>query len=255
MKRRLLALGAALALAGCSAPLFATPDPQEVRISKEQAISAVMAFVPDGSDFTVDGPREGRFHKMFVVQGHPEFIAQVDAFDGRVIVLERTDLDPALMPGPVATVLTSDEAVAAASAFLSARHVSLAGQPKVELQSIGNVSQYQVVWQSFAGDVRLPDARFVSLDPSNGAVFAFADQSRPYLQPPAPKVGRDEAIRLALDETTAPSPAVDGAQLAIDFDDDGTQLLVWEIALNSGEIYVLLHVDALTGHVTFVSAG
>jgi hypothetical protein len=228
-------------------------DPREIRISPEQAISAVGRFVPSTARFTVEPPSEVvSYHRLYFVDG-PGVSAAVDAFDGRVVSL-LFDVVPA---GRV--VLTVDAARTRAEAYLGDHEIPAHGLlERVVLQDHGSFSTYVVTWQGYVGEARVPDFRQVSLDPANGAVIEFVDQRRPYVPPPSPAIGRDEAItraKAAASQGAAfRSPAVDGVELLVDFAADGTQLLVWEIALTGGDSHVLLHVDALTGTVTFVGA-
>jgi hypothetical protein len=240
--------------AACASQPSASPDPHAVLISTQQAIDAVKVFVPDAANLTVDGPHDGVFHRFYDVHSN-DLVAGVDAFDAHVMSLTLLKLVPT---GNV-VALTTAEAQTRAAAYLSDHHIPFDGlRPSVTLTEHGDYSEYDVTWQGYVGDIPVPDSRSASVDPSNGTVFAFSDFRRPYSAPPQPVIGRDDAIaraKASVSGQTFQSPTVDGAGLKVDFAADGTQLLVWEIGLSEGDSHVLLHVDALTGAVTFVGAG
>ena len=247
-------LAFSLLASACASQPSASPDPHAVRISTQQAIDAVKAFVPDAANLTAEGPHDGVFHRFYDVHSK-DLVAGVDAFDAHVMSLTLLKLVPT---GNVVAV-TADEAHTRAAAYLTDHHIPFDGlRTSATLTEHGDYSEYDVTWQGYFGDIPVPDSRSASVDPSNGTVFAFSDFRRPYAAPPEPVIGRDDAIARAKAFVASPtfqSPTVDGAALKVDFAPDGTQLLVWEINISEGEIYVLLHVDALTGVVTFIGAG
>lgn len=216
-------------------------------------MDAVKAFVPNATNLTVEPPHDSAFHRFYLVQS-PDLVAAVDAFDGRVTTLTLQDL----LPTSNAVVLTPVQAQERAASYLSEHGEPIDGrQPSVQLTEHGDFSEYDVTWQGYVGEIVVPDTRTASVDPSNGTVFAFTDLRRPYAIPPQPIIGRDDAIARAKASVAGPafqSPTVDGAGLKVDFAPDGSQVLVWEIGLSEGDSHVLLHVDALTGTVTFIGA-
>src|SRR5439155_4010760 len=131
-----------------------------------------------------------------------------------------------LMPTNNVVVLTPEQAEAKAIAYLTSHSVPLEGlRPSVKLVDHGDFSQYEVTWQGYVGDIAVPDLRTASVDPSNGAVFGFADFRRSYAPPPTPGIGRDEAITRAKAFVSSgaafQSPTLDGAELKVDFAPDG----------------------------------
>jgi hypothetical protein len=244
----------ALLPTACAAQPSASPDLQAVNISTQQAIDAVKAFVPDAANLTVEPPSDSVFHRFYVVQG-ADVVATVDAFDGRVTTLTLQDS----LPVGNAVALTPEQAQERAASYLTAHGLPIDGlRPSIQLTEHGDFSEYDVTWQGYVGEIVVPDTRSASVDPSSGTVFAFTDLRRPYAAPPQPVIGRDDAIARAKASVAGPtfqSPTVDGAALKVDFAPDGTQLLVWEIGLSEGDSHVLLHVEALSGAVTFIGAG
>jgi hypothetical protein len=254
MRLALRSLGLWVLLAACAAQPTASPDPRTVHISRQQAIDAVVAFLPGTANLVVDGPNEGALHRFYTVR-NADLTTTVDAFDGRVISLTL----PNAMPQGNTVAVTKEQAEDRAAAFMNEHGLGVGGElGTVTLVEHGDFSEYEVIWQSTVRDIRVPDRRSVSVDPATGAVFGFRDDRRSWDPPPEPKIGRDDAIaraKASVSQGTAfRSPVIDRALLIVDFAPEGTQLLVWEIGLSSGESHVLMHVDALSGAVTVIGA-
>jgi hypothetical protein len=268
MKPRLaISTRAPVVLVGAAALLLAlvvgvgvavdTLDPQrQVKVSKEEALATVLALAPEAAGASVDGPQEGAYYRFYEVQG-ADILAAVDANDGRIISLTLVKLTPSSSK----VVLTTADAERAAAAYLAAHSIPTAGLTEsAELRDHGDYVEFEVTWQGYIGEVLVPDARSVLVDPSDGTVFGFSDFRHPYATPPSPQVSREEALQSAALASEMKTSVVDKVQLRVDFDQSGTQLLEWEIALSadSGQGWVdhtLVHVDAMTGVTTVVGRG
>ena len=234
-----------------------TLDPQrQAKISKEEALATVLALAPEAAGASVEGPQEGAYYRFYAVEG-ADILAAVDANDGRIISLTLVKLTPSSSK----VVLSSADAERTAAAYMAAHSIPTAGLTEsTELRDHGDYVEFEVTWQGYVGEVLVPDARSVLIDPSTGSVFGFSDFRRPYAAPPPPLVSREEALQSAALASEMKTPAVDKVQLRVDFDQSGTQLLEWEIALSadSGQGWVdhtLVHVDAISGMASVVGRG
>jgi hypothetical protein len=97
------------------------------------------------------------------------------------------------------------------------------------------------------------------IDAATGEVVSFTDEQLPYMDPPDPVVGEDEALAKAEDAAAQGGKAA-SSELRVTFDPaDGTQSLVWQVAVGSdanGWVEAaLVEVDALSGDATVLGRG
>jgi hypothetical protein len=149
---------------------------------------------------------------------------------------------------------------AAAAAYLTAHSIPFDGlTPAVTVEDHGCCKFYVVTWQRSVNGVTVPDTRIVKLDPSNGTVFSFTDSRAAYDAIPSPKIGRDEAIRLASIAAGQTDPIVGAVELLSDGRPFWPGRLVWSVQLgeragaSSGA--AIVYVDAITGEAKVVGRG
>jgi hypothetical protein len=239
-------------------PASATPAISSIAITKADAVAAVQRFlgralgaVEVGEPQSWPGGRE-----IEVRETDPNgAIAWVDVATGRVIRLE--------LPAPeTATVaITADQALAAAEAFFKAHNIPIDGlTATVKLEDHGCCRLYSIEWDRIENGVVLPDSRLAQVDPSNGTVFSFMDRRVSYGAVPSPKIGHDEAIRLAIATTGLSDPKVESIQLIVDSGPVWTGQLVWSVQLSTlgpeGVVEAAwIEVDAITGETMVAGLG
>ena len=113
-----------------------------------------------------------------------------------------------------------------------------------------------MTWTARIDGVRAPTVVRISVNPSTGKVYAFLNFDRPYVRPPAPKITEADAEAAARALIEAPDAVVTSSDLAIAFDANGVQQLVYEIKLTTtGGFYTNIRVDAASGGATVLSQG
>ena len=227
-------------------------------ITRAEAVAAVEKFIgrklgpADVGDPTVMAT--GTW--LQVTEAGPAGVdAWVDASTGRVTSL-------LMMPVPATTTMTlgAEEAQAAAAAFLTAHSIPFEGlTPAVTIEDHGCCKFYAVTWQRYVNGATVADVRIVKLDPSNGAVFSFMDTRASYDAVPSPKIGREEAIRLATVASGYSDPLIGTVELKADGSPFWTGRMVWSVQLeekagaSSGA--AIVYVDAVTGEARVVARG
>lgn len=240
-------------------PASATPaTSSSIPITKADALAAVQRFLGRnlgaaevGDPQSWPGGRE-----IEVRETDPNgAIAWVDVATSRVIRLE--------LPAPeTATVaITADQALAAAEAFFKAHDIPIDGlTATVKLEDHGCCKLYSIEWDLIENGVVLPDSRLAQVDPSSGAVFSFMDRRVPYGAVPSPKIGHDEAIRLAIATSVLSDPKIESIQLIVDSGPVWTGRLVWSVQLSTlgpgGVVEAAwIEVDAVTGETAVAGRG
>jgi transcriptional regulator with XRE-family HTH domain len=231
------------------APASATPGP--IAVDAGGARAALERFLGRSVEVEVSGPQPGANGAYFELRG-PTISAAVSAADGRVISVLLLDA----MPGSRTVTLSPEDARAKATAYAGARGVSLDGlSAVVELMDHGDSVAYEVTWTKVDRGILLPVTTTMQVDASSGTVFSFLDFRRPFVEPPNPTVSRDLAVASARVAASMPRSGVDSARLRVTFAPDGSQQLVWEVALTAGISHALVDVDALTGAAVVVGRG
>jgi hypothetical protein len=212
------------------------------------------------SDLSAEGPNQGASWHYFDVMGS-HVMGAVDADTGTVRSLIFLDHAP-----PTAKPPTSDEAIAAAEAFLTQHGISFDGMTRtIERLDHGESWEWVVTWQRSAGEVTLPDMREVAVDQS-GAVSRFSNFGKPYSSPPPANIDQATAEAAAI-EAAFPDVSqtqIESSTLSLKVDADGSQRLVWEVQV-TGWIpvgsstmpiaHAWVEVDAQTGEATVVARG
>lgn len=255
-RQRISRIGAAgtvlltlLTVAACSAHVApSSPTP----ITADQALAAVQAFAPQASGLHVVGTEAASMGTDYRVES-PDVIAAVDQATGLVTMF----VDNAAMPTSATVKLKTDDATAAATAWLKAHSVDIAGlTASTTLMDHGDTQEYRVELRATVDGVRVPRVVDISVDPATGAVYGFVRYVRTYAAPPKPTLTLDDATAAARTEEGDPGLKVTASDLAITFDAAGAQQLVWELdTTRTDGFYVKLDVNALTGAVTVVGRG
>jgi hypothetical protein len=245
-----------------SSPQVETPTPSSSAIAsaasvpsgitEAQAIAVVQAFAPHATGLQVTESDTVPAGRSYRVQS-ADIMAEVDQATGEV----RMFIDNAAMPTSTVVKLTKDEALMAASAWLTSHGVATTGlSPTTTLMDHGSTQEFAVDFGGRVNGARIPHRVNVSIDPATGSVYAFVLYTRPFVTPPAPKLTADAAAAAARNEEQDPGANVTATDLAIDFDAAGTQELVYELDLTRTDgFYVKVQVDALTGSVTVMGRG
>ena len=265
--RRLIIAGATLGVVVGVAGTVLAAGPQDparvVRVTPNQAMEAVQGLLPlRANDLKAAEPVDGVVDRYYLVTGKG-VRAGVDANDGRVTSL----LVEGLAPRSGSVARAPIDAAAAATKFFADHGIPTAGlDARTELLNQGDTSVYVAHFQRHVNGVAVPDARTAYVDPANGTVFLMSDFRHAFATPPAPRIGQDQAIATAMTAAGFTDPKLtDSAELTVTFASDGTQLLVWRIALKSpiagapasDPIYqhVLVDVDALSGKSSILGNG
>ena len=228
-------------------------DPKRVvRVQDVQAIASVRRLVADPAGLAVVGLQDGDAHRFYVIQS-PRVQAAVDAYSGAVLSMAETDDMPTTPNVSVSEV----DALGRADAYARANGIAVSGMTRsIELIDHGDTKEYAVTWTERVNGARSPALRRISLNPATGEVFAFRNFDRSYVPPPEPKVSAaaaDSAARAAIGH---PDATVTDTDLAIWFDNNGVQQLVYEISLATTDGFVaIVRVDALSGVATIVGRG
>jgi hypothetical protein len=250
--------GAALiTLAVSAVALSGGGDPRkEVKLDAASAKAIADQFAGDKvKGAKVQGPINGALHRAYLVAG-PGADVWVDAFDGTVVQAVVTDV-----------VASNGEAMAATAATERARgflrdHKIPAPQddPAVELVDRGVFSTWVITWQGRSGKALAPDLREVELMADTGDVLRVVHHVRPYAQPPEAVVTADQAVSLAIAAAGMPDASAEQTNLRIVFDDDGRQMLTWDVVLTRqrgdgvGEA-AFVDVNAITGDALVTGRG
>jgi hypothetical protein len=227
-----------------------TPDPNWTPppVSAQDAAKATAAFAAGSAGTQPSGLEaalySGQDHPLYVVSG-PTVGAVVDARSG--LVLEFVQVDA--LPDSSEVAISSAEAQARATSFLSDRGRDTGILVATTALQGGATSPYVVTWSDKSGGAGQIS---VSVNPSSGTPFAFADQ-RFGVQFVPPSIGAAAARRLALAAVSMPGALV----LANDFD-FGLADATWQVSLGvpsttESDVYVhgaAVEVDAVTGVVT-----
>jgi hypothetical protein len=249
-------LGLAVALVvgvGCTGtPVPATSPPSMSRfISAEDAIAAVLRFAPDATDLRASAIQSGAFGQFYTVDG-TNVHANVDAVTGLVgtLFLAR------LAPDDATVAISEAEALLAARQFLDSHGMAVAGPaPTLELRDHGETNEYLAIWQHRINGALVPDSVRVSVNPKTAAIFSLVRVSRPYVAPPQPVVTLDQAIAAARVAADLAGAQVETSDLVVAFAADGSQRLVWQIALRSGIEAAFVEVDAIDGQAEVTGRG
>jgi hypothetical protein len=220
-------------------------------MSAEDAIASVLRFAPDATDLRASAVQSGANGPFYTVDG-PDVHANVDALTGLVgtVFLDR------LAPDDATVAISEAEALLAARQFLDSKGISVAGPaPTVELRDHGETNEYLAVWQHRINGALVPDSLRVSVNPKTAAIFSLVRISRPYAAPPQPVVTLDQAIAAARVAAGLAAAEVEASDLVVAFAADGSQRLVWQIALRSGIEAAFVEVDAIDGQAVVTGRG
>jgi hypothetical protein len=251
---RIRTLGWLLVLLGVAACQSATPASRPAwwsqtvgpwPIDEAAARAAVERFIGAPTTFELSGPVGTGLGPMWAING-PTVQGEISAGDGSISSLTLTSL------APTTTVVKIDAAAAeaAARAYLAARGVSVEGLTESTTLADASPNRYTVTFQKLERGIEVPVRTGVGVNPETGAVFSFSNDRLPYVSPPDPRISRDEAIRRA--NELAPGQAVTGTpHLAVGFDGNGTQTLVWQINYPVTSV----EVDAISGAATVTGQG
>ena len=184
-------------------------------------------------------------------------IAWVDVSTGKVIRLNL----PGAVPETTTVAITADQAQSAAEAFFEDHDIPFDGlTATVKLLDHGDSKEYQIEWDRIENGILLPDSRLASINPSTGVVFSFMDRRVPYGPVPSPKIGKDEAIRLATTKSGLSNPTIESVQLIVDSSPVWPGRLVWAVQLSElvpeGWVSAYwIEVDAVTGETIVAGQG
>lgn len=172
-----------------------TPDPNWTPppVSAQEAAKATAAFAAGSAGTQPSGLEaaltySGQDHPLYVVSG-PTVGAVVDARSG--LVLEFVQVDA--LPDSGEVTISSAEAQARGTSFLSDRGRDTGILVATTALQGGATSAYVVTWSDKSGGAGQIS---VSVNPSSGTPFAFADQ-RFGVQLVPPSIGAAAAARLA----------------------------------------------------------
>jgi len=236
---------------GCTSPADSSWTPPPITSEQAATSAAKFAGVPSMSAQLAIGPSGRSWYQATAADA----VAFVDGESGVVLEVVLADQMPNDATVRVATV----HARAVAEAFL--RHAGLGTYDLAESAQVvngGGVAAYQVSWLD-SGAVATPRLRIL-VNPSTGAVFAFADlRSQPNLTPPI--IGRTRATELAIGALGIAGETVTSAELAMTFTESG-QESTWQVGLGipsatQADVYergALVSVDAVTGLATIVKS-
>jgi len=240
-----LTVGACNVTCACAS----TPDPNwtPAPVSAQEATAAAAKFAAGSSGTQPSGlvaslTYSGQDHPLYVVLG-PTVGAVVDARGG--LVLEFVAIDA--LPDSDQVAISDADAAARATSFLSDRGRD-AGilVPTTALRPGGATSVYVVTWAPQAGGaVQIS----VSIDPSSGTPFAFADERFGVSLVP-PSIGAAAAGRLALAAVSTPGLVVLSSDFRLDLEHP-----YWDVNLASPSASASaapdhgasVQVDAVTG--------
>jgi hypothetical protein len=228
-----------------------TPDPNWTPppVSAQEAVAAAAKFAagttgtqPSGLIAELTYSSEG--HPVYTVVS-PTVDAVVEAQTGLVVGLVMMDA----LPDSSDVAISSADALARATAFLGDRSRDTGILVVTTTLQGGATSAYIVAWADKSGGAGQIS---VSVNPSTGTPFAFADQ-RFGAQFVPPSIGAAAARSLALAAVSMPGALV----LANDFD-FGLGDATWQVSLGvpsttESDVYVhgaAVEVDAVTGAVT-----
>ena len=248
-------LGAALLAAACSAPsapAAPTPRPSPTAVTADQAVAIVQAFAPTATGLHMTQTDSFSMGPSYRVESD-DITATVDQATGLVTSF----VDNAKMPTTSTVKLKPEEATAAAATWLASHAIDTSGlTSSIKLLDHGDTQEYQVELRGIVNGVRVPHVLDLSLDPATGTVYALLQLVRPFSPPPAPKLTLDQAVTAAKAEERDTGLTVTSSDLAVAFDDTGSQQLVYELQVTRTDTAVtFLDVDALTGAVTVTGAG
>jgi hypothetical protein len=268
-------------------PSAATDPYRVVTVTPDVAVAAVKAMVEppqtrlDGStlavpamqtdDLAVTGPFDGALYSYYTVMGH-DVSASVDVHDGHVVQLLLLGLTSSFSS---TWSITTAQAQAVASTFLTDRHISTDGLTVgvVKKDRGPDVKTFVVSWQRVVNGATVPDSRMVEMDAGSGVVFNMNNSTRPYSDPATPVVSRDQAVSNAeavvgTSIATASGPIagtsvtyeVVSTSLQVWFTPAGIQQLLWSVELSSDsgqgyQSYAMVSVDAMTGSATVMGRG
>jgi hypothetical protein len=196
---------------GCASPPDYSWTPPPITADQAASSAAKYAGVPSMSAQLATGP-SGRWWYQATAA---DAVAFVDGVSG--VVLEVVLQDQ--MPNDATVTVSAVHARAVAEALL--RRAGLSTDGLVESAQVinrGGVAAYEVSWVD-AGAVATPRL-LILVNPSTGAVFAFADlRTQPDLTPPI--IGRTRATELAISALGIAGETVTSAELAMTFTEDG----------------------------------
>jgi len=234
-------------------------------ITREQAVAAAEAFLGRKlANPTVGDPADDPNGYYQVAEegtdAAPGVVVEVDPATGRVISM--------IALGEVApgVNITEQQAIAAAQKFLTAHGVPFDGmEVTVELVDHGAAQQFYVTWQRYVDGAAVPDSRAVTVDGRTGEVVSFVDFRRPYGPVAGPKIGREDAIRLATQKSGLTTPKISKVELAVIPVGEWAGRTAWSVQLSaevpipgssSGYISAFwIYVDATTGETLIYGQG
>lgn len=220
-------------------------------ITDADAVARVREASRSQAELKVTGTVGSPVSRAYVVSGRG-VDGIVDVSTGELGMLALSDN----APDSTTVSISPDQAVAAASEFLSAHAIpSPKVAPGVVLNDHSSTAEFVVSWVQRVNGIVVPDQMFVKVNPSSGAVFSVVRIHRPFNEPGAAKVSKAEADAAARREFGGADATLARAEVAITFDNaTGAQRVAWRLEYKvkdaAGAFFgQLVSVDATTGEV------
>ena len=220
-------------------------------ITQAEAVARVRAASRSQRDLKVTGTVGSPVSRAYVVSGGG-VDGIVDVSTGELGMLALSDN----APDSTVVSISPEQAVAAASGFLSAHAIaSPKVPPVVVLSDHSSTVEFVVSWVRRVNGIVVPDQTIVKVNPLSGAVFSVVRIHRPFQEPGAAKVSKTEADAAARAKLGGADATLERADAAITFDDaTGAQRVAWRLEYKvkdaAGAFFgQLVSVDTTTGDI------